>query len=254
MSGLEKSEPFFIGYINAVPRGLGSFLCFVAAGVVGAMAMLGYVLSLRTSDPGWAVQGYEHIEVRGLLEARPYPVLRVPTSENRRARTYLLAGEGKYGVTAQADGLYGRWVTVAGYLIKRGTLDMLLVDDTEGIVVASVTDGPRPIEPESLGRWRLTGEICDGKCYAGAMSPGTGLAHKACANLCLFGGVPPVFVSTGPVAGSEFFLLTDVNDTDKSSIFFDYVGRVVSVEGEIERIDNFYIFKADTKTLKGPQP
>lgn len=26
-----------------------------------------------------------------------------------------------------------------------------------------------PAAPVDLGKWRLTGEICDGKCYAGAM-------------------------------------------------------------------------------------
>lgn len=254
MPPAEKSDPFFIGYINAVPQGLGAFLVFIAAGLIGAAAALGFALSLRTADPGWAIQGYEHIEVRGIIEARPYPVLRVPEGDGRKARVYLLAGEGKYGVASQAEGLYGQWVTVAGYLIKRGALDMLLVDDKAGIVATVASGVLHPAPPISLGRWRMTGEICDGKCYSGAMSPGTGLAHKACANLCLIGGVPPVFVSTGPVAGSEFFLLTDNNDSITSRIFADYVGRIVAIDGEVERIDNFYIFKADPATLKGAGP
>lgn len=250
----DGKDAFFVGYINAVPRPLGRFLGVVALLVIVVAASLGLLLSRRTSDPGWAVAGYQHIEVRGILEARPYPVLRVPEGEGRKPRAYLLAGEGKYGVQAQAEGLYGRWVTVAGYLLKRGTLDMMLVDDVEGIVVASASDILHPAPPQSLGRWRLTGEICDGKCYSGAMSPGNGLAHKACANLCLLGGVPPVFVSTGAVGGSEFFVLTDQHDDVNSRKFADFVGQLVSVEGEIERIDNFFIFKSDPETMKAAGP
>ncbi len=250
----DGKDAFFIGYINAVPQPLARFLAVIGLIVVVVMAGLGLVLSRRTADPGWAVTGYQHIELRGILEARPYPVLRVPDGEGRKPRAYLLAGEGKYGVQSQADGLYGRWVTVAGYLLKRGTLDMLLVDDKEGIVVASASDVLHPAPPQSLGRWRLTGEICDGKCYSGAMSPGNGLAHKACANLCLVGGVPPVFVSTGAVSGSEYFLLTDNKDGINARRFADFVGQLVSVEGEIERVDNFYIFKSDPETMRAAGP
>lgn len=251
MAAPDGRDAFFVGYLNAVPRPLGNFLARTGLAVMAAMALLGVLLSLRTADPGWAVQGYEHIEVRGLLEMRPYPLLRSPGGDTGKARTYLLAGEGKYGVGPQAAGLEGREVMVAGYLIKRGTLDMLLVDDAHGITALEKQASHVPPVPVSLGRWRLTGEICDGKCYGGAMSPGTGLAHKACANLCLLGDVPPVFVSTGLVGGSEFFLLTDSGNGTDARRFADYVGRLVAVDGEVERVDNFFVFKADIATLKG---
>jgi len=43
----------------------------------------------------------------------------------------------------------------------------------------------------------LRGEITDPKCFAGAMKPGDGKTHKACAALCLRGGIPPAFRTTG---------------------------------------------------------
>ena len=49
----------------------------------------------------------------------------------------------------------------------------------------------------------MAGEICDGKCETGAMRPGNGIAHRACAILCLAGGVPPVFVTAAPGGGRE---------------------------------------------------
>ena len=36
----------------------------------------------------------------------------------------------------------------------------------------------------------LKGEIIDPKCYLGAMKPGGGKTHKACAMRCIAGGIP----------------------------------------------------------------
>lgn len=41
----------------------------------------------------------------------------------------------------------------------------------------------------------LTGELLDGKCYLGAMKPGDGAAHRACAMLCIRGGLPALFIA-----------------------------------------------------------
>ncbi|MGI9432480.1 MAG: hypothetical protein ACR2PQ_09715, partial [Myxococcota bacterium] len=102
-----------------------------------------------------------------------------------------------------------------------------------------------PAPPVPLGRWRLVGEICDGKCLGGAMRPGTGLSHKACANLCVTGGVPPVFVSTGAVAGSKFFLLGDAEGGPLPDRFRDFSALLIQFEGEVERRDDLLVFKVD---------
>ena len=247
-------EAFFIGYTNNVAPALARFLAIAGLAIVMMAALLGFILSRQISDPGFAVAGVRHIDVAGILEVVPYPILRVPEGGGNKARTYLLAGEGKYGVETQISGKIGQAVTVSGYVLKRGTLDMIVVDDRTGISTPTTGAPIVAAEPVSLGRWRLTGEICDGKCYAGAMSPGNGLAHKACANLCLIGGVPPVFVSTASVGGSEYFLLIDEQSGTSSRRFSDAVGRLVSLEGEILRADNFFIFKSDPTTLRMAAP
>ena len=105
-------------------------------------------------------------------------------------------------------------------------------------------------EAVPLGRWRLAGEICDGKCLAGAMRPGRGLAHKACANLCLIGDIPPVFVSTQPVEGSEFLLVLDRNGGPMPKAAYDYIAQFVSVEGEVARHGDLLVLKMDADTLE----
>ena len=55
----------------------------------------------------------------------------------------------------------------------------------------------------------LIGEIVDSKCYLGAMKPGAGRGHKACATLCISGGIPPVLVVRGDGEGVSYLLLED---------------------------------------------
>src|SRR5690349_19376703 len=53
----------------------------------------------------------------------------------------------------------------------------------------------------------LRGEIVDSKCFLGAMRPGNGKTHKACAMLCIAGGVPPMFVTRDSAGREEYYLL-----------------------------------------------
>ena len=110
--------------------------------------------------------------------------------------------------------------------------------------------GASKVEVKPLGRWRLKGEICDGKCLAGAMRPGRGLSHKACANLCLIGGVPPVFVASGQVDGSEFFLLANKDGEPLPDKYLDYVAVYVQLDGDVERRGRMLVFKVDLDSLR----
>jgi len=108
----------------------------------------------------------------------------------------------------------------------------------------------RPLIAGPLGRWKLAGELCDGKCLAGAMRPGRGLAHKACANLWLIGGIPPVFVSTQPVAGEEFWLVVGPDGTEMPQAAYDRVAQFVSVEADITRRGDLLVMAIDPNTFE----
>jgi len=77
------------------------------------------------------------------------------------------------------------------------------------------------------------------------MRPGNGLAHKACANLCIIGGLPPVFVSSGEVAGETFFLLADAAGRRLGEEVYDLVALTIEVEGNVERRDGLMVFSID---------
>ncbi len=247
-----SDKPFFIGYMPA-PEGLRAFLVIVAAAVIGGMAGASWVLGVGQDDPGpGAVRGdYGRQNLMGIVELVPYPLLHVVEGSDTipEGTTLMMSAGNKAGVDARALPLDGQLAAVSGVVMERGDLQMLqLRGGRRGLGPGG---GPMDIpEPVDMGRWRLAGEICDGKCLAGAMRPGRGLAHRACAAMCLLGDVPPVFVSSQPVDGEEFMLITGPDETPLPKEAYDFLSQYVSVEGTIKRHGDLLVFSIDAATLK----
>lgn len=247
-----KDTSFFIGYLPA-PKTLRGWLVGVSALLIALFAAVSLAIGVTQNDPGPGAFRFDFGEqtIAGLLEAKPYPMLHVTAGTDKipAGHTVMLSGQGKRGVIAEAAPLDGKTAQFKGILIKRGDLDMLQVRGGPEGIVASEGAAP-PVAVEKLGRWRLAGEICDGKCLAGAMSPGRGLAHKACANLCLAGGAPPVFVSSKPVVGADFLLMGGPDGGPLPDWLYDQTAIYVTLEGEIEKRGDLLIFRVDPASLK----
>lgn len=244
-----KNAPFFVGYLNKVPKPLVIFLGAFSLFFTVGLGLAALALSSTQNDPGnGAFQWGNRFENVGLLELRPYPVLRVPADDETPARSYMLTGQGKRGVFEQANANQGTPVSLRGVPVSRGDLTMIQVGGVEPAEARFTGNFPSQAIP--LGRWKLTGEICDGKCYAGAMRPGRGLAHKACADLCLTGGIPPVFVSSGDVNGRTFFLMADSDGNLLGDELRPLLALYIEVEGDVEQLDDLMVFKADLSTAR----
>ncbi|MBY0613397.1 MAG: hypothetical protein K2P80_14555 [Beijerinckiaceae bacterium] len=246
------TAPMFIGWSSAVPKPLAVFLAVLTAAIVVGTAALSFLLGARMEFLGSGMYGNETV-LLGRLQAKPQPVLRIPPdAAHPKGRALMLSGEGKYGVMPEAEKLDGQMVMAGGFLLQRGHINMLQIGGDIGLKPADPSKIQPYAAPEgvSLGRWRLTGEICDGKCYSGAMRPGNRLAHKACANLCISSGVPPVFVSSDEVEGRSFFMLVTPDGSHFPDSFYDYVAKPVTLEGEIIRVDDLHLFKVDPATIK----
>ena len=247
-----REKPFYVGYLP-VPMPLRMFLVGAALLIVGLFALTGFYLGAAQDDPGPGAFRFDYGRqtVTGVVELTPYPILHVTTGNDRikPGQTFMMTAGGKSGVDSRAQPLAGQSAEASGVVLERGDLFMLqLRGGRNGLRAA---EGPTDIPaPEPQGRWKLAGEICDGKCLAGAMRPGRGLAHKACANLCLLGDIPPVFVSTQPVLGDAFLLITGPDGTKLPKAAYDYVAQYVSVEGEITRHGDLLRFAIDPATLE----
>ncbi|MEM7267752.1 MAG: hypothetical protein AAF401_00715 [Pseudomonadota bacterium] len=247
-----RDEEFFVGYLP-VPGRLSQFLIAISVGLITAFAALAWAAGATQDDPGdGRFRGdFGRQTVKGVLELKPYPLLRVTEGSERipEGHTLMLSAGGKRGLMGRAASLGGQIVQVSGVMLKRGELDMLQVrGGKNGLQAAEGEGAATPAEP--LGKWRLAGEICDGKCLAGAMRPGRRMAHKACANLCLIGGVPPVFLSTQPVEGAETMLIAGPDGGEMPKALYDHVAAFVSIEGELERRGDLLIFKVDPSSVK----
>lgn len=244
---MKPDAPFFVGYLP-VPPGLRGFLGAVSAAVLLASAALGLALSATVPDPGgggfrWDLGPQTLV---GVVRAAPYGTVTLtqPVGTLAAGHTVMLSGNGKTGVRDQATPLDGTGATVTGFLLQRGDLDMLQVDTMAPGAAAA------PVADVDLGRWRISGEICDGKCVAGAMRPGTGLSHKACANFCLIGDIPPVLVTTAPVAGQNYLLIAGPDGGPIPAGLLDYVAVLVEVEGQVTRRGDLLILRIDPDSVR----
>lgn len=249
-------DAFFVGYLP-MPRRLGRWLAILVPLVVGGAGGLAIAFALAQGDPGdggfrWDL-GTQTLT--GRLRATPYPVLfTVPEAGHPDGRAVLLSGIGKVGVAEMAAPLDGRMVDVSGIYIRRGPTDMLQVGgptpmrETEAALAGAERDyAPGP--PASLGRRTLRGEIVDTKCYLGAMRPGQGKVHKACAGLCLMGGIPPVFVVYHGDGATDLLLMTGPDGGPVPAAVLDNVGLYVSASGEVERQGDLLLFRVDPASV-----
>ncbi|WP_224815162.1 hypothetical protein [Hasllibacter sp. MH4015] len=250
---MSDRDPFFVGYLP-VPPGLRMFFLAACLILIAGAAFLSFAIASTQDDPGDGRFRFDYgpQTVQGVLELTPSPILHVTqgTDAIPVGHTLMLSGQGKNGAVDRAAALEGQLVQATGILIERGDLDMMQLNGGNNFRAADdqsvIPDIPTP---EPLGRWQITGEICDGKCEAGAMNPGRGIAHRACANLCLLGGVPPVFVTTQPVEGEDFLLIAGEGDDTLPPALLDYVGLYVTLEGEVARHGDILVFTVDTENV-----
>jgi hypothetical protein len=224
--------PFFVGWAG---RTVTPFLVAVLFVLIVGFGALAFALGVTVDDPGGGEFTGEK-DISGVLIADPYPMIVTDKDQH----TIMLSGGGKRGVQEEARSLDGKHVRATGYGVKRGDRDLLLV----GSLALAPGDAVAPVR-EPLGTWRLTGEICDGKCSLGVMRPGTTPVHKACANVCLIGGVPPVFITTTPLFGTRYFLMGDVENHALPDAVRDYVAITSRMDGTLERIGDAMVFRTD---------
>jgi len=252
-----RDDDFFIGWSNRLPAMIRGPMIAAAAVIVLGLAALGYGLSLNADDPGDGLlklgpraaasepvrpedwQGDQTFT--GRLETNGYSLLHVsPDAAYPRGRVLLLSGFGKRGppVSGAAE-----VVQIKGGLMRRGEIEMLVVDTPPASLPPDKAGSM--LSRQSLGRWRIAGEVCDGKCYPGGMKPGNGVSHRACAVLCLSGDIPPVFVTYAPVAGQSFLILAAPNGASPYDHISPVIGIPVELEGEVERLGNVLILRLD---------
>jgi len=228
---MSEHGDFYVGYLP-MPRRLVVFLWITVPLLAGGLGTLAAVFSASQRDPGSGVWDTDApITVEGTLLVEPYAMI-----VDDSGATFLLVEIGKSGAADRAAPFAGERVAAQGFELEREGRKMLELIDGEAAFVR--TNAPaRPIPVTSTGETvTLSGEILDSKCYLGAMKPGDGKGHKACATLCITGGVPPLLRIWAPDGSARHLLLVDSDGTSARDDVLAWIGEPVVVTGKPGRI------------------
>jgi hypothetical protein len=241
-----KNNDFYVGYL-ALPKGLRgtiTALVIVLGALIAFDAWLVATLQPEAGDGHWADTPSEFV---GTLTRDPYPMLRVDKSGV--TKTYVIVSDEKRGAEAAlAKFPDGASVKLSGFEVERAAVGMIQLAATEMTAAdaPAVADAPREIH----GRATVTGEIVDSKCWLGVMRPGDGHIHKACASVCILGGIPPMFVTRAEGAPSVMLLTLADGRAVPPERILEYVADSVQLSGIVEKRGDLTVFKADLDSLR----
>lgn len=245
-------DEYFVGYRDT-PKVDRRYLLGLSVLGLGIAGGTGAFLAAKQGGAGlgrWDMG--TPVSLTGYLSEAPYPLLRT-TGLDGTLRTVLLACDTKCGAQEKlAESRISRdRVTVRGSLIQRGRHVMLAVANDDDWIMPDHTLPARltGFAEEDLGEVTINGEILDSKCWFGAMRPNEGASHKACAMLCIAGGLPPYFYARDALGRSRAMMLTDPGGEALVQPILRYVADPVRVTGRVHRIEDLLQLRLNPDNL-----
>lgn len=286
MAELPDNDEFYTGYLPEAPSGVAKHVrrFTLALLLLAAVSAALLATSQRPFDVAFFEFGAPR-EFTGTVVLDPYPMLRVErpdtaadprvvvqgdtvlgdtvlgdTAQEMRVTEsssshYYVVAFGKFGARQALEPFAGQRVRLQGTLIYRDDQTMLeLVDGSVEPLAADSSHRPQISSTETYDKITLQGEIVDSKCYLGVMKPGHHKPHRACASLCIRGGIPPLFVpyaDAGPSAlPTEHLLLVGPDRQALGTEVLDWVAEPVEISGQVHRMDDVWMFQADPQSFR----
>jgi hypothetical protein len=246
-------DDFYVGYLPTPAShraGLRMVVPALVLLVVGAAAIVASV----QRDPGAAVWRGEVERFEGILLAEPVPML--IATDDGSTRAMLLVEEGKHGASERVE----TWLRGAGKGASEGASAVVRgrVLARDGRMIVELESGETAIATgrgaativarESLGARTLRGEIIDSKCFHGAMKPGDGKGHKACATLCIRNGIPAMIATPDDRGGLKLRLLAVEGGIDEDTLA--KIGEPVEVAGELSRLADMEVVTVKPRSVR----
>ena len=213
-------------------------------------ALVGYsIASMQSgvSHAHWSTEAPESIT--GLLTFDPYPVVhRIDPADPQKIESILLVRQGKHSAEEYAKPFENQMVTLTGFPIRRGGWTMFEIAAADDIKPDTSADAnltqdiKTRVAPVSLGDAKLQGEVADSKCFLGVMKPGAGKVHRACAEVCILGGIPPMLLVRGVDNLKYGYLITEQDGTSSAQNLHQRSADSVELSGELlQRGDLLYL-------------
>ncbi len=249
---MSQPEPdaFFVGYLRT-PASLRRFL--VWAGGALLLLMLGFAtLTAALREAPAANREKYGVSLVGRIEASAYGVLWTLADGADTVQPILLAGGGKFGAPGAVLALDGKVVELTGLLLERDGYRLLEVSKVEPhphvepALRARLTTIPRV----RRGPVSLRGEIVDIKCWLGRMKPGDGRTHRACAQFCIAGGIPPVLVSHAEDGAERRYVLVTRDGGPINDAVLPYAAEAVELDAELESAGELWFLHVDPAHIR----
>lgn len=226
----ETRDEFYVGYLP-MPAGHLRFIRIAVPLTLWIMVACSAAIAYFQRSPGDASwdQG-KTIQRTGVLRERPYPHL---VFESAGTLPVFLVEQGKKGSAARCRGLDGTLIRVTGWKLDRDGREIVELVSEPSAIERLSGEVPKLAADQDLGSADIDGEIVDYKCYLGAMKPGDGKTHKACAALCIAGGIPPMLVTRDHNGGRQYVLLAHESGGPMPTWISELAGEPVRVSGRL---------------------
>lgn len=256
------SDDFYVGYLPT-PKSHASALRVIVPAVLLGLAGVASVVAYVQRNPGSGMWSSDVETVTGVILSRPAPMLVMESPVGQQAM--LLVEEGKHGAGQRAAELHGKRVEVNGTRLSReGRTVFEIAAGTGSVKVFSGDDSRSEVDVTDMGGTNadapivtLKGEIIDSKCYHGAMKPGDGKSHKACATLCVSNGIPAMFAAINTDGTTSYYLLAmkGVDQPPAAGSQFDAdtlskIGEMVEVSGNVSRVADLNVLTIEAGSVR----
>lgn len=242
MSDHEQDPEFYVGYLPTAPSSIAVF-------VRGRVMRLLLLAVVAAAGAAFVLPYYgDGVFEFGVVRTHSGPVLCDTATRLDEAQIeYILVGAGKHGAPIELCSGGGGDFEIEGSRFARGGKEFLEVRSFEK------QSGAAPAVPGAiaLGPMTLRGEIVDAKCYFGVMNPGEARVHRACATLCLRGGITAVFVVRDKKGNEAHLLLAPEDGNTTSPDFLKWVAEPVEITGEVFKQGQWLVFRINNTSIRG---
>ncbi|MEM1329581.1 MAG: hypothetical protein AAGG07_03370 [Planctomycetota bacterium] len=236
--GASKGDDFYVGYLP-VPWGHSRFLRVAVPVALWVFASVAGVLAFSQRDPGEAVWDTSVVrEWTGIVRTDPVPFLETDDGP------LLIVQVGKIGAQERVSAHADRPAIVRGWSLTRGDRRMIELEPGETAIEPTGPVIEKAATRELAETVSISGEIVDSKCFLGAMKPGNGKGHKACAILCIRGGIPAVVVGTDD-AGRTTWAVVYAGSPILPEAWLDRVAEPVELAGRLESVGGLPVLRLD---------
>ncbi len=236
-------SPLYVGYLPLPPRHARFLRVFIPVSL-WALVIVNASILVAMRDPGaarWATD--DTVTLSGRIRDDGAPVLITEDGE-----TVLIVRDSKRGAF---DGPTREGpADITGFILERDGRRMIEITQRESARLAA-----RPVF-ERIDRATprttpvtLRGEILDAKCFMGAMKPGDGKTHKACATLCIHGGIPAAMVVRGADGAETIAMIVGPGFTPFPEELAQYIADPIEVAGGMFRIGDLDVIAIDPATV-----